>query len=163
MSVQKTISPVNHRRRITEADSTASATIVAAWAETVPKRPLTASTGTWTVQSPGVPAMRSARSESGAISIPSSEGVNIGRQRGSKPGSRSPSRPLPLKMPETMSERASAATISTVNTMTLRHPPRRQTSQRISAYRGSHIAVPETVSIRRSMKGPPSKFRSRNS
>ena len=77
--------------------------------------------------------MRSARSESGAISSPSSEGVNIGRQRGSKPGSRPPSTPLLLNMPETMSARASAAIISTVKTMTPRHPPRRQTSHRISA------------------------------
>lgn len=126
---------------MTEADSTASVTMTAAWAETVPKRPLTASTGTCTTQSCVTPAaasesgvsQRSLRSESGAISSPSSAGVNIGRQRGSKSGSSPPSTPLCLKIPETMSERTSAAIISAVKRMTLRHPSRRHTSQRISA------------------------------
>ena len=111
--------------------------MTAAWAETVPKRPLTASTGTCTTQSCVTPAaasesgvsQRSLRSESGAISSPSSAGVNIGRQRGSKSGSS----PLCLKIPEIMSERTSAAIISAVKRMTLRHPSRRHTSQRISA------------------------------
>ena len=113
---------------------------MAACAETVPKRPLTASTGTWTAHCPEYPAARSAsgvrrrsvRSESGAMSSPSSEGVNIGRQRGSSPGSRSPSRPLCLKMPAVMSASPTAAAISTRKSSSPRQPVRRSTSQMIS-------------------------------
>ena len=56
----------------------------------------------------------------------------IGRQRGSSPGSRSPSRPLCLKMPAVMSASPTAAAISTRKSSSPRQPVRRSTSQRIS-------------------------------
>ena len=107
--------------------------MVAACAETVPYMPLTASGGTWTAQWWGTASRRMTRSESGVMSSPSSEGVNIGRGRGSKSRSRPPSTPLLLKMPDTMSASPIAASISAVKISMPRQPLCRHISQRIRA------------------------------
>ena len=84
-------------------DITESGQTVEAWAETVPKRPPSASIGTCTAGSAMSAPSRSVRSESGVISSPSNAGSNIGRQRGSKWGNKPPSGPLCLKIPATRS------------------------------------------------------------
>ena len=106
---------------------------MAACDDTVPNFPPSAPSGTWTMPGVAWPSKRQRISVSGAISNPSSEGVNIGRQRGGKSAHSPLSGPECLKMPAAMSASTIASTIAAAKSSVRRHPSRRQTSQRINA------------------------------